>query len=101
MPRGTKKTEVDLAREQLNKASLSIEVYERLGRNPDFQMFLENVVDKPIYTLLDLMETASNEQLPIIREQIRVLRSIRKHFESTTNRKTEIKNRLEELPTEE
>jgi hypothetical protein len=99
MPRRV--TEIERARELYEKAQISIAVYERLKNNGDFQVFLENTITKPVEQLLDLLETVSTEDLPLIREQIKVLRSIGKHFDATLARKSEVDSTLKELQTEE
>jgi len=97
MPRGIKTTEIDRAKEILQKEVSRIDVFQRLYANPDFEVFREELIEKKIDVLMDLMADCEDKDLARIRGQIEALRGIIKVFEMVIKRKEEVRNKLSEL----
>ena len=97
MPRGIKKTEIDKARDILEKEVIRIDVFQRLLQNPDFQVFREELIDNKVDSLMDLLADCEDKDLARIRGQIEALRGIIKIFNAILERKNLVKQKLQEL----
>lgn len=95
------KTEIEKAKELLTKEVGFIEVFERLSINSDFQIFLEELVDKKIDELVRMLselDLAKEMNTGIgIQNQILALKGLRSYFNARIARKENINKQLEQL----
>ena len=89
--------EREQAKRVLEKEVVRIESFQRLDVNKDFEVFREELINKKIEILRDLLETAKDDDLPRIRGQLEALRGVITRFKTTINRAEEVHLKLEEL----
>jgi len=85
------------AKRVLEKEVIRIESFQRLDINKDFEVFKEELINKKIEILRDLLETAKDDDLPRIRGQLEALRGVITRFRTTIDRAEEVHLKLKEL----
>lgn len=101
MPRKKEKSEIEQAKEILSKDLTFVEVFERLGNNKDFQIFIREVVDKKLEALQSLMDEVDFIDKPqnaiAIHNQIKVLKGIKSNFTGIIQQKPNIEEQIQNL----
>ena len=89
--------EIKQSRDILTKEVGKIEIYQRLLRNPDFEIFKKELIEDKVEILMDYMSDCKDSEMPRVRGQIEALRGIIKIFNMTLKRKDEVQDKLQQL----